>query len=178
MVYKFTNVGETVRHFSGTGVKENLTSYRACRIFKHLQNSENRHTPFSCFRSHLHQFSTQYKKGYSYSEKTTLWVKNCITSVLKYLHNSHTFTIYFIPLLQFFALAFPIYYKFSFHHFVFGLPEDGRSFYRNMHYKLGGVVVFLKCFTCIILKAALQGCRVKTCSKLWWRRLSLNHVKM
>ena len=46
-VYKFASagcnaryVGETVRHFS-TRVKEQLASYRASDIFKHLQNSED-----------------------------------------------------------------------------------------------------------------------------------------
>ena len=66
-------VSETVRHFC-TRVKEHLASDRASHMLQHLKNSEHCRALcrlFSCFGSRLSHFSTQEKRGYSYSERTT-----------------------------------------------------------------------------------------------------------
>ena len=69
-------VGETCQHFS-TRVREHLVSDRASHVFK----ASARFCTLSrfvfsgklpCFESRFYRFSTQDKRGYSYSKRTTI----------------------------------------------------------------------------------------------------------
>ena len=79
VVYNFTcagcnacYVGETTRHFS-TRVREHLAVDKASHIFKHLQMSRLMYNRLlSYLRSRHYQLSTQDKRGYPYSKRTTL----------------------------------------------------------------------------------------------------------
>ena len=101
----------------------------ASHIFQHLQNSEHCHILCSadCFHvligSRLNYFSTQDKRGYSYSERTTPLNQQLPHDVnLKLsLYNSHTFMfciILLLLLITLFYLAFYTYYNFNFYCFV------------------------------------------------------------
>ena len=127
VVYKFVGagcnacyVGETCWHFS-TLVREHLVSDRASHIFKHLKDSA--HCRALCSADNFHVldpassgFSTQDKRGYSYSKRTTILEStitpcksktilliltlSCFTSfhVVTIYHNWHCSTYYIIQL--------------------------------------------------------------------------------
>ena len=66
-------VGETVRRYFSTRVKEHLASDKASHIFKHLQNSE--YCRASCSADYFHALdhaSTSFKRLFIFRENNTL----------------------------------------------------------------------------------------------------------